>query len=273
MQDRSEGINRTCEKRGNMTMGWCGKLLQLRICFIALLLIFFAQTTNIAPAGPPFLTDDPEPVELHHWEFYTATQTAVTRKGTNVTAPHIEINYGALPDLQLHVITPFEYDNPRGDKRHYGYGDTELGVKWRFIHEPDKLPQIGVFPLIEMPTGNKDQGLGNGKPQVFLPLWGQKSWGKWKSYGGGGYWLNPGEGNKNYWFTGWVLQRQITEKLALGGEIFHATPSEENGDSRTGVNFGGTYDFTENYHLLFSVGQDIKGPNLLIGYLAIQITF
>ena len=135
------------------------------------------------------------------------------------------------------------------------------------------MPQIGTFPLTEIPTGSKDQGLGNGKQQLFVPLWAQKSWGKWTSYGGGGYWKNPGQGNKNYWFTAWLLQRKVTEELTLGGEVFHATPNEQGGDSRTGMNFGGIYDFTEDYHLLFSAGRDIKGPNLLIGYLAFQITF
>ncbi len=224
-------------------------------------------------AGPPFLADDPVPVELGHWEIYAGTQTAITRDGSSGTAPHFEINYGALPEVQLHLITPFVYDNPRGDNLHYGYGDTEFGIKWRFIQETDQMPQIAAFPITEIPTGDDNKGLGNGQQQLFLPLWAQKSWGKWTSYGGGGYWLNPGRGNKNYWFTGWLLQRQVTEKLLLGGEVFHATPSEEGGDSRTGVNFGGIYDFTENYHLLFSAGRDIKGPNLLIAYLALQITF
>jgi hypothetical protein len=27
-----------------------------------------------ASAGPPYTTDDPEPVELHHWEVYLASQ-------------------------------------------------------------------------------------------------------------------------------------------------------------------------------------------------------
>jgi hypothetical protein len=101
-------------------------------------------------------------------------------------------------------------------------------------------------------------------------LWAQKSWGKTS---GGGYWLNPGQGNKSYWFTGWLLQRQVAENLQLGGEAFYVTPSEEEGDNRLGVNFGDIYDFTDNYHLLFSAGRDIKGQDLLISYLTLQITF
>jgi hypothetical protein len=32
----------------------------------------------LANAGPPYTTDDPEPVEYRHWEFYLATQDEVT---------------------------------------------------------------------------------------------------------------------------------------------------------------------------------------------------
>jgi hypothetical protein len=37
----------------------------------------------------------------------------------------------------------------------YGPGDTELGVKYRFVHESDTLPQVGAFPLMELPTANE----------------------------------------------------------------------------------------------------------------------
>ena len=61
--------------------------------------------------------------------------------------------------------------------------------------------------------------MGNGKTQVFVPVWIQKEFGKWTTYGGGGYWFNPGEGNRDYWFAGWEVQRKLTEKFTAGLEI------------------------------------------------------
>jgi hypothetical protein len=119
--------------------------------------------------------------------------------------------------------------------------------------------------------------LGNGKAQFFLPVWLQESWGEkdreWTVYGGGGYWINPGEGNKDYWFTGAVVQRQLTDQLTLGGELFYSTPSEDNGSSRMGFNLGGVYDLSEQLHLLFSAGRDIQGSSRLTTYLGLQWTF
>src|SRR5882757_5291535 len=130
-------------------------------------------------AGPPFVTDDPQPVDYQHWEFYIASQHSETSDGWSGTAPHIELNYGVITNMQLHLIAPLAYDAPKIGSSHYGYGDTELGVKFRFIQETDYLPQIGIFPLLEVPTGSESDGLGSGHVQTFLPVWLQKSFGDW----------------------------------------------------------------------------------------------
>jgi len=117
------------------------------------------------------VTDDPEPVAYQHWELYLASQHFETADGWSGTAPHIELNYGVVTNVQLHLIAPMAYDAPSGGSTHYGYGDTELGVKFRFIQETEHLPQVGIFPLLEIPTGSKSDGLGSGQVQAFLPLW------------------------------------------------------------------------------------------------------
>lgn len=222
--------------------------------------------------GPPFVTDDPEPVELHHWEIYLASQQYHSADGWSGTAPHLEMNYGVLPEMQLHLIAPLAYDNPSDGRSHFGYGDTELGVKYRFVRETGSRPQIGIFPLIELPTGNSGQGLGNGRAQVFLPVWLQKEFGDWTTYGGGGYWFNPGQGNRDYWYAGWELQRKITESFAGGLEIQYRTADTVGAGPATALNAGGIWDLSETYHILFSAGHTVHGRSEFQGYLALQIT-
>lgn len=224
-------------------------------------------------AGPPFLTDDPEPVDYQHWEFYIASQHTETSGDWSGTAPHFELNYGIVPNVQIHFITPLAYDAPSGGGAHYGYGDTELGVKFRFVQETEKLPQVGIFPLLEIPTGDESDGLGGGQVQAFLPLWLQKSFGDWTIYGGGGYGINPGAGNENWGFAGAVVQRQVTKKIAIGAEIYHRTTMETGGRGDTAFNIGTVMDFTEHQHLLFSAGRSIDGPTDFQCYVAWQFTF
>jgi Putative MetA-pathway of phenol degradation len=250
-----------------------GQAMRFSASVLVAVWLVFALSPFAALAGPPFRTDDPEPVEYRNWEVYFASQYANDKDGVSATLPHLEVNYGLYPDLQVHVITPANYVKPSGLTSQYGYGDTEVGLKYRFFEKKDSEFSAGVFPILEIPTGDHSRGLGNGDPQLFLPLWFQKSWGAWTTYGGGGYWINPGDNNKNYWFVGWELQREITKHLMLGAEIFHQTAKEWGIDSDTGFNIGAIININENHHILMSAGRDIDGPNRFSSYLAYQYTF
>jgi hypothetical protein len=233
----------------------------------------FLISSGTAWAGPPFVTDDPEPVEYHHWEVYFGSQYVHDDGGVGATAPHFEVNYGVLPDTQLHLIVPLAYSSPKEGGHQYGLGDIEFGVKYRFIHETDTMPQIGAFPIVVSSTGKESQGLGEGHIRVLAPIWLQKSWGPWTTYGGGGYWFNKSGDNKNFWQTGWEIQRKISETITFGAEIFNMSPSAKEESDRTGFNIGAIINFSEEHHLLLSAGRDIHGPNNLTAYLAYQWTF
>jgi len=224
-------------------------------------------------AGPPFVTDDPEPVDYQHWEFYIASQHIQTSDGWSGTAPHFELNYGVITNVMLHVIAPLAYDAPQDGPTQYGYGDTELGFKLRFLQETAVRPQAGIFPLVEAPTGDSSRGLGGGEWQAFLPLWLQKSFGDWTIYGGGGYGINPGAGNRNWGFGGAVLQCQVRDNILFGGEIFHRTAMEDGGRDDTAFNVGTVIDFTDHQHLLLSAGRSLDGPTDFQCYIAWQFTF
>ncbi len=234
-----------------------------------------------ASAGPPFRTDDPEPVEYQHMEYYTFTAGTHISGDIGGVAPGMEFNYGLIPNGQFHIVVPAAtFDSPVGGPTMFGPGDIELGFKYRFIEE-DKdgtRPQAGIFPFLEVPTGDESKGLGAGHFRLYLPVWIQKSYGDWTTYGGGGYWLNQDDqfGDKNYWFFGWLLQRKITDKLTIGGEIFHQTASNISTVDSTGFNIGAIYDFDEHNHLLVSAGrgfQNASQTNLYSWYLAWQITY
>jgi hypothetical protein len=175
--------------------------------------------------------------------------------------------------LQLHLIMPYAASWTSGKKTVSGYGDTEFRIKYRFLQESRRRPMAGIFPLVELPTGNSRRGLGSGYFQFFLPVWMQKSWGSWTSFGGGGCFINPGEGNRNYWFFGWEMQKDLSPRLTLGGEIFGTTPTVDQGEKEIDFNLGGQFNLDETYHFLFSAGHNIRGEVDFAFYIAFQRTF
>jgi hypothetical protein len=166
-----------------------------RIGFLSVLMgcLIIAEPGETARGGPPFLTDDPIPVDYKHWEFYIFSTLDHANDGTEVQAPAVELNYGVLPNMQAHFVFPFVSSLPQNGHSAFGAGDMELGLKYRFVEETENMPQIGVFPMLVVPTGDSERGLGNGRAWAKLPVWAQKSWGPWTTYGGGGYAINTAD--------------------------------------------------------------------------------
>ncbi|MGD1044431.1 MAG: hypothetical protein ABR936_03760 [Bacteroidota bacterium] len=247
--------------------------MSLRYCHHTILriIVLFPLISASALTGPPFKTDDPQPVDYLHWEFYIASEQQFMKHETDATYPHIEINYGAISNVQLHIVAPLGYVHTN-EGTHYGYSDTEIGLKYRFVEETETVPQIGFFPLIEIPTGNENEQLGNGKTQAYLPLWIQKSWGKLTTYGGGGVWYNPGPDRKNWAFTGWEIQYDFSELITLGSEFYYQTAETQDSESSAGFNLGGFVNLNEHHHILFSLGHNISGETAFTGYIGYQLT-
>ena len=245
--------------------------MRIRHAIFSLCIYVFFPIATVA--GPPFRTDDPEPVEYHHWEFYLGSQSAFADHGVSGTAPHGEINYGAFREMQIHLIVPLSFKTPNRHNVAYGPGDVELGLKYRFINEAPFMPQMGVFPLIEVPTGNVAKQLGAGNVQLFLPLWLQKSWGVWTTYGGAGYLVNITPDPLNSWFFGWEGHCNFSRFITIGAEIFSIIVPSESAGNEAAFNIGAIANFSDAHHFLFSIGRDLVGSNSLFVYTAYQLTW
>jgi hypothetical protein len=245
-------------------------------------------TAPAAIAGPPFLTDDPEPVPYHHWESYLFATRDETQGADSLAGPAVELNNGIAPNTQVHLIVPEATFSQDGESAR-GIGDVEVGVKYRLLGQTASRPDVGLFPLAELPSGDATKGLGNGRAWYKIPLWAQKDWGPWTTYGGGGYAVNSAPGQKNYGFGGWLLQRTLSPALSLGGELFvqgasanapspaSGQPTSEQqviGARSTAIwNVGGTYNFTPDFSLLFTGGHSFEGEGNSVLYIGLYRTW
>jgi hypothetical protein len=233
-----------------------------------LLYFFIIQTGS---AGPPFYTDDPQPVDFKHWEFYISSVNTIRPDNWSGTSPHLEVNYGLIPNLQVHLLVPMNYAYSPHGRPDFGYANTEFGVKYCFIRETENSPQIGIFPIVEIPT-LKNTEFSNGETQLFIPVWAQKSWGKVTTYGGLGYGINPGLNHKNWLFTGWEIQYDFSPALMLGAELYHHSSDVTGGSAVTAINLGGSVNFSEKFHFIFSLGHNLLNDNFLSTYLGLLWT-
>ncbi len=239
----------------------------------------FAVLLLSAPAwaGPPFVTDDPVPIEYGTWEINNALVGTLVRGGATAGIPSIDVNYGILPGVQLHIQPQLAavWGTPG---RFAGPGDTQFGTKIRLIDEDSQswTPMVSLYPIYTAPTGNARHGLGTGHGSTFLPVWADKTLGNWIIDGGFGYSINPGAQGRNAWFAGGLLLYKVTSALQLGSELFLQTAQQRGAKDACGFNIGGSYDISPTYHVLFSVGQGLmnrNATNRLSFYFAVQTSF
>jgi hypothetical protein len=235
--------------------------------------VVIALVWSPAWAGPPYVTDDPEPTDYQHFEIYAFTGGAAAGDGTSGAAG-IDFNYGGARDLQLTAVLPLEYDSSKGSATVAGIGNIELAAKYRFLHQEDFGWDVSVFPRVFLPSAS--HLVGDRHASLLLPIWVGKDFGAWSTFGGGGCALSNGGASQNYCLVGWALTRDVLPALHIGAEIYHQTADEKGGRASTGLGFGATYDLSKTYHLMASFGPGIQNAaetNRYLWYTAFLFTF
>lgn len=227
---------------------------------------------TVAFAGPPYVTDDPEPTDLHHWEIYSFA-SAEGGHGSWDGAGGVDLNYGPVKDVQLTATLPIAASHIRGAGTRAGVGDFELGIKYRFLHAETAGIDAAVFPRAILPSGG--HRFGTGRVAVLLPLWIERDIGKWSIFGGGGYTINPGPGNRGFGSGGLAVTRELSGRLSLGGELTVDGPDVVGGHRTAGAGLGGVFRMGGPFSLLFSGGPVHKhhGATGWRGYAALGLAF
>jgi hypothetical protein len=232
-----------------------------------------ALAPGLAQAGPPFLTDDPEPTETGHWEIYAPEFDAAGKGGDFDGAFGAELNYGAAPNLQLTLGLPAAYVRDRSGFQ-TGLGDVRFSAKYRFFHDETAGVSVAVFPGLTLPTAT--HGLGAGHVTALLPVWAQKDAGPWSVFGGGGYAINPGGGNRDYWTSGVAVTRTFSERLLAGVEVDRQGADTAGGRASTSLGAGAILQLKAPFRLLASAGPtfvDGEGAPGFHAFVALGLDF
>jgi hypothetical protein len=198
-------------------------------------------------AGPPYVTDDPVPTDYRNWEIYAGYLYQNAGPGTiNPGAPFAEFNYGAMPNVQVSASVSSALD--------------EFGIKTRFVQESNGSPQISFYPSVQVETTPGAHAV------TLLPIWMQKSSGRWTAFGGGGVYLNTGPGERNYTFVGGALQRTLSPGTTIGAELYHQGADTLTDRGTTGANVGAMFAIGVQHAILFSIGRGFNGEDAFSAY-------
>jgi len=235
----------------------------------ALLTFALGMVPGEAEAGPPYLTDDPDPVAYHHWEVYLASQSDhIGRRSAEGSLPHLEVNFGVVNGAMVHVLVPAAFAASQDQGSVYGVGDVEVGANVRIFEERHAWPQVGTFPIVTLPTGDEARGLGSGNTEVFLPIWLMKHVGNWTVDGGGGVRLGDGDTHGE---LGAFVQRAFGDAVSLGAEVFVTAPFDSS-PSRTQVDLALILDPSDTHHILLSGGPSLGATGGGQAYVAWLVT-
>lgn len=203
-----------------------------------------------AVAGPPYITDDPAPTDTGHWEIYAFSDGEGVHQEFDADAG-IDLNYGPVKDVQLTMTLPMSVSHEAGQRWRTGTGNVEVAVKFRFFDDEKTGLSAAVFPRAFLPTSTLAD---HERTRLLLPVWAQKDFAGGTSLFGGGYELNPGPGNRNFWQAGLALTHDVSKAVSLGGEIAWQQRDADDGTAETDAGVGGIVKLSEHYALLFSGG-------------------
>jgi hypothetical protein len=244
--------------------------------FPALASLCFASVLGAvlpALAGPPYLTDDPEPTDYQHFEIYTFSDGTATQDGISGEGG-IDFNYGGAPNLQLTATLPAGYNFPAFGSSAVSLSNIEFAAKYRFLTQENFGLDVAIFPRVFLPSASPD--VGERHASFLFPIWMEKDWGQWSAFGGGGCEINRGGDSENFCLMGAVVTRQVIPSLQVGLELFHQTPDMHGNEATTSIGSGFRYDLNENFHLLGYLGRGIQNTdatNRYDWYTAVLFTF
>jgi len=249
-----------------------------------LILLSLSAGRSRTDAQLPFYTDDADTTEKgkFHLEIFNeqdllqkADYPAKRQNNINST-----INYGLTSRLEFDLNAPFlhiTYSKASGIPNPSGFGDTQLGLKYRFHDEKTSsaLPAMAVAFYVEYPTGSKRNQLGSGMVDYYLYGVAQKGFTE-KTVGR----LNGGivfagntstglvgvETTRGRVYTGnGSLVRSFTPRLSLGAELFGAlTGNFKLSRGQLTGQIGGAYSLTKELSLGFGIigGKFAASPRL-----------
>ncbi len=226
-----------------------------------------------AEGSPPLITDDPGTPGNHHWEINLGFSTA-KREGARLSElPLIDLNYGLGDRWQLKFEVPYLQLKEDGAPTESAFGNSEIGVKYRFLDAGEKGPAMSVYPQLEFVTPGspaEEHGLVESGTVFKLPFQYEQEFGPVDIVAQAGYEFRPHEGT---WQYGISAGHSFNERWEIAVELAGESDSRF-GRSLLVTNLGVVINLSEKTSCMFSVGRELhnheESKATFLGYIGMQ---
>lgn len=238
--------------------------LLCRFLFMVVVIVLICSVQTLAQS-PPLLTDDPGTPGDGRWEINIVASFERTREHRSFEAPLFDINYGIGNNLQLKVEVPWLIQHAPGEKTQSGLGNTEVGVKWRFLDAEKHGIDMSVYPQIEFnnPTTSVERGLVERGTRFILPVQATRAFGPVELTGELGY--SFARHGLNETFYGLAVARGVSRRVELLAEVY-GTSANHFHENELVFNIGSIVQLTKKVNLVSAAGRSIytvagEGPS------------
>lgn len=240
---------------------------------VFLLSVSFAA---LAQGGPPFYTNDPGTPGHLNWEINVGYMPFLYSDHSVSHVPDLDINFGVGDRIQLTYENAWlrVKDSPSAAK--FGLGQSNPGVKWRFLDGGEEGLSISMFPqfFLNNPNDAVRRGITPVSQSFLMPFEFTKKLGPVDVDYEFGYQVV--HGGPDGWITGFVVGHDFTSRLE-GDFEFYSQGTFHPAAGQPTFDFGGRYKIRESLIVLLMAGRGFEAASStqpsFIGYFGMQFLF
>lgn len=248
----------------------------LFVVFVFVVVVVVGIGSAYGQGGPPYYTNDPGTPGPLNWEINLGYMPFLYGDQANTHSPDVDINFGLGERIQLTYENAWlRVHNPSAPAE-YGLGQSNPGVKWRFLDGGEDGLNISTFPqfFLNNPNDAVHRQVTPASEGFLLPLEFSKKLGPIDvDYELGYEFVHKGP---NAWLSGLVIGHDFTSKLE-GDVEFYAQGPFRVSEIQPTIDAGARYKIRPEIIFLLMAGRSLEASSssqtYFLGYFGVQFLF
>lgn len=251
----------------------------MKKCFekllLAIVLSIFVFSNHVF-AAHPLITDDAGTIGAgkaqveFNFEYSAHKESGIKINMTDLSAI---LTYGIIDNVDFVLTLPYQFIRVKAEGETFkenGISDVSIELKWRFYDEKG-IGCLALKPVLTLPTGDDDKGLGNGKATYGLYFIASKEFEPLALHLNLGYIRNENkfDDRKNLWHISLASEIELAKELKLVANIgMERNPDRESNTHPAFILGGIIYTVAEKVDIDFGVKAGLNKAEVDYALLA-----